>query len=191
MRKALNDPKVVGILCVLAVIAVYFNVMGPSLGQPDPAGAPPSPSASAAGPAVAPPPQAAVPAGSPPPESGAGQKPAKADISEMGWPERMGRDPFAPPPGTPARMTRRQGMVAQLTSIPLQLDAVAADVGGRLAVINQRIVEEGEQIAGYRVVRIHPDEVTVEGPRGRERLEFVEGKKEGPEPQQEREQEEE
>jgi len=61
------------------------------------------------------------------------------------------------------------------TNSPLmtwKLRAIWNQTGGRLAVINRGVYAEGDEIEGYRVVRIEGSEVWFQGPHRPERLGF-------------------
>jgi len=89
MRKALNNPWVVGSLSLAALGAVYSNVMVPdmeTLIRPPRAPVPPAEGAR---------PSAGPVAGLPlPGVGGSVQQPLKAQIDQMGWPDQIRRDPF-------------------------------------------------------------------------------------------------
>ncbi|MCC7375592.1 MAG: hypothetical protein IT581_13125 [Verrucomicrobiales bacterium] len=82
------------------------------------------------------------------------------------WIEAPGRDPFQPrAPGA----FRANGPKA---SDLLSLTAVWRQTGGRLAVVNNLIVTEGDLVAGYRVDRIEAERIWVKGTNGTEQIDF-------------------
>lgn len=82
------------------------------------------------------------------------------------WIEAPGRDPFQPrAPGTFKATGPRAADLLTLT-------AVWRQTGGRLAVINNSIVTEGDQVAGFRVDRIEADRIWVKGTNGTEHIDF-------------------
>ncbi|MBK9137324.1 MAG: hypothetical protein IPM17_00910 [Verrucomicrobia bacterium] len=54
-----------------------------------------------------------------------------------------------------------------------KLMALWLQTGGRLAVIDQRVYAEGDQLAEYRILRIDPDGVLVRGADGEDRITFT------------------
>jgi hypothetical protein len=51
-----------------------------------------------------------------------------------------------------------------------KLNAIWDQTGSRLAVINNAVHQLGDEIAGYKIIRIEPDEVWFQGPHRKERL---------------------
>ncbi len=185
MRKALNNPWVVGSLSLTALGAVYSNVMVPdmeTLIRPPRA---PVPSVEDARPSAGP--VAGLPL---PGVGGSVQQPLKAQIDQMGWPDQIRRDPFKLVSlAIPSEETDddfdgndEKGDEDFLSSAQepnrrgpaLELQAVALGEEGKIAVINRIMVQEGEMIGEYLVVHIRSDAVVLAGPEGLEWLEFLE-----------------
>ncbi|MBL9135019.1 MAG: hypothetical protein JNK85_04080 [Verrucomicrobiales bacterium] len=82
------------------------------------------------------------------------------------WIEAPGRDPFQP--RAPGSFKSNGPKASDL----LNLTAVWRQTGGRLAVINNTIVTEGDQVAGFRVDRIEADRIWVKGTNGTEHIDF-------------------
>ena len=184
MRKALNNPWVVGSLSLAALGAVYSNVMVPdmeTLIRPPRAPVPPAEGAR---------PSAGPVAGLPlPGVGGSVQQPLKAQIDQMGWPDQIRRDPFKLVSlAIPSEETDddfdgndEKGDEDFLSSAQepnrrgpaLELQAVALGEEGKIAVINRIMVQEGEKIGEYLVVHIRSDVVVLKGPEGIQWLEFL------------------
>jgi hypothetical protein len=102
------------------------------------------------------------------------------DLAQLDWakfrPPR--RDPFASVARTnaPAASTAEAGSAQSNASAKarevLELKAVWLQESGRLAVINDQIVGEGESVLGFRIEKIQADGVVVQGPQSRESVEF-------------------
>lgn len=86
------------------------------------------------------------------------------------WMEAPARDPFAV--YLPAS-NRSSGPRADEL---LSLHAIWRQTGGQLAVINGRIVAEGDRIAGFQVEAIEKSLVRVRGSNGVEKIEFSGGR---------------
>jgi hypothetical protein len=141
-RRALNNPLVMSGLCILAGIAVYYNVMESTLystvpvsvaSTPSPVSTPVSPSLVA------------------------------HEEEATTWIEHPARDPFTPMslakwsnPSSQALPASASITQKPQTSSPnsLMLKAIAIEAEQRSAVINHQVVYEGEMIEGYRVVSI-------------------------------------
>jgi hypothetical protein len=82
------------------------------------------------------------------------------------WTESPRRDPFWRRPSA----TDRKGKSAKDL---LSLKAIWRQTDSTLAVINNRVVSEGEDILGFNIATIEIDRVWVEGPDGREVIEFI------------------
>jgi hypothetical protein len=76
--------------------------------------------------------------------------------------DRPHRDPFAATIPTPAAVATNNVAAKPV----LRLQSVSIEADRVLAVINQRVVAEGEQIEGCRVERILPTEVRLTSPLG-------------------------
>lgn len=181
MKKAFNNPWVVGGLGLTALGAVYTNVMVPdveTLIRPPRAPVPPAEGArSSAGPV----------AGLPlPGYGGSGQQPLRAQIDQMGWPDHIRRDPFKLVSLAASSEEAEEAnddyddedflssaQELNQRGLALELQAIASGEEGKIAVINRIMVQEGEKIGEYLVVHIRSDAVVLEGPKGLERLEFL------------------
>lgn len=83
-----------------------------------------------------------------------------------GWLEAPSRDPFE------TYALRNTGPRGPSAAELLALKAIWRQSGGRLAVINNVIVSEGDEISGFKVQRIEGDIVWVRGSNGVERIQF-------------------
>ena len=84
------------------------------------------------------------------------------------WTESPARDPFqVSEPIVPEVAPTMPSPVSQF-----KLKAIWQQTGGRLAVINDRILQEGEMIAGCKLERIETDRVWLQGPEKLESLIF-------------------
>lgn len=82
------------------------------------------------------------------------------------WAQSPRRDPFWRRPTAADRKGKSAKDVLSLKGIWRQTDST-------LAVINNRVVSEGEDIQGFNIASIEMDRVWVEGPDGREFIEFI------------------
>jgi hypothetical protein len=181
MRQALNNPIVVGILCLVAVVVVYWRVSAPSAYSTeveaeemvaDPiinaVPAPPPP--------VTPPPPTPAPVlventSSPPPFS------SKEIIAQ--WEAEFSRDPFkrvasaivGPRETSPTGETNRSADSLSPRKV-FQLQAISIEGRRRFAVINHQVVTEGETLEGSRLVKIHADGVVFSDEQGEHQVEF-------------------
>lgn len=110
---------------------------------------------------------------------------AAIDVTQLDWPRTLARDPFAPMThhtqirnaddatgreGGPERgvLSHRTGSPAP----PLQLTAVTLKPEPKLAMINRRLVVEGDDVEGLEVTHIASDGVWLDGPLGSHHLVF-------------------
>ncbi len=183
--KFLRNPYVVGILAVAALLLVFRNSVGPLwqkwMAQRKAANAPAS-SAPAAPAPVAEPNTAASP--QPKAKTPALERPVKIDLGEVGWKVNGAprRDPFQAYDSV--NVTNRLYPAAWEV---LSLSAIWRQTGSSLAVINHKVVSEGDSIIGatnralligkehvltFTIEKIDGDHVWVQGPSGREQLDF-------------------
>jgi hypothetical protein len=170
--KFLRNPIVVGVLAIIACAYSVWTALGSrrprfSQGSDTPAAATPSPDT------------APLPSSTPAaPELASNTSPVSdlspdrlIDIPTVAslaarWIESPRRDPFrverpreSRPSGPPA---------SQL----LSLRAVWRQTGSQLAVINEQILREGDQLQGFAIETIEAEGVWVRGTNGRERITF-------------------
>lgn len=169
MRKILNNPLVVAGLCLIAGVILYLNGAESSL-EPS------------TGTTVAPKKNNVLSTM----DTSSQEKIGTIELDKLGWTESTVRDPFGPIPTqvkVRAIKTMAQGRVQLTTSRKqsgkdvrlfrsLKLNAIAVEPDSRMAVINRSIVKENDRIKGFRVERIEPDGVMLNGPSGAYRLTF-------------------
>lgn len=172
MRQHLNNPWVVLGLCVIAVLVMYLN--GEDLTGSSVTRAPLTPKPLPVAPLT--------------PLAKATSEPlATASPSEelqMDWPNTVNRDPFAPVVSAKYVSDRRAiegdessgdfGLPDGVEVQPpvFELSAVSLDPKPNKAMVNRKIVEEGDRIEGFRVSRIESDGVWFKGPTGPYHLTF-------------------
>lgn len=178
--KFLRNPWVTGALALVAVAVVFYQVLGSQRSRRP---APVSPAA----PATARPPNAIAPApgnaqsratpapalasllatGSPAEAPGSGMDRSYLENRFAAWVNAPQRDPFLLVTVGPAQK------IVVPTNSPVaswKLTGIWNQDGGRLAVINNKVHGEGDEIQGYRIERIEGDEVWFNGTNGLERL---------------------
>ena len=180
--RLLRNPIVTGLLAVVAVVVVYIqiapharlNLFAPSapplpMVSPPPAPAP-APASSVAAPASAGQPAATVAEADPP-----SQRPVDREFVELhfdGWVNWPQRDPFlvmTPDPPYP----KTKDVDANSPVATWKLKAIYAQSGSKpIAAINHGVYREGDDIQGYKIIKIEGDEVWFQGPRRKERLGF-------------------
>jgi hypothetical protein len=193
--KLLRNPVVVGILALVAVVMVLYQVLGDKqlrvlrLFAPKPATA----ATSAPAKSLA---QAAQTAAAPNPASSMraitytnleaallptqGVDEALVEQRFQAWVSAPLRDPFL----LLAPVVQQPGLMTEDTNSPVAgwvLQAIWNQTDSRLAVINDRVWHVGDVIVpGYKLIRIEQDEVWVQGPYRNERLGFPESKRAAP-----------
>ncbi len=95
------------------------------------------------------------------------------------WKEALQRDPFKTmtPTGGPAVAAANGAAGGKTNAYPpaaqlLHLKAVWRQSGSTLAVLNDQVIEEGEDILRFTVQAIEDNRVWVTGPNGREEVDF-------------------
>jgi hypothetical protein len=163
MRKLLQSKVAVGVLVVIAAVAVTANFVS----LPKLLGV-----SAAARNSVEP---AALPLETPiikmPPAS-------RLATEQQMWRELFPintgiRDPFAPPADAVSRTPPTNSIAGDPFGIPaFVLQAISHEPGRAYAVVNQQVLIEGEQLFGYTVERILPSSVELRGPSGAISLSF-------------------
>jgi hypothetical protein len=173
--KLLNNPWVVGGLCLIAAAVVGYQFL-PARGRtsvaPAPAASMPAPSLAAP---AAPPASPAIPnvravssttTQAPAPVSLIERSYVQSHLAE--WVASPRRDPFLFWVPSSKREAAAPSPVPQWS-----LKSIWHQTGSRLAVINNSIYAEGDRIGDYRLEAIESDRVWLEGPTGRESLSFT------------------
>jgi len=168
--KILRNPYVVGILVLVATVAVSWNFLRPLWRRLMPATQPQKVSISAPAPSPTPVITESKPTVPPPsnapkvvPDGSIDSQQIQMNLSQ--WIGSPRRDPF--------QLTARASGTNQPARELLTLQATWRQTDRNLAVINGRIVGEGDIILGFRIESIAGDFVWVQGPAGREQLEFA------------------
>lgn len=172
MKNLLNNPWVVGALCVVALITVYFRLFD-TKSKPEPA----IPVAQVApiSPAVAEP-LASLSTE----ETTHSTMTPGTSLLDVGWPEQFGRDPFQPMrlvgllKDQVSERDNRNGDEREVQETPegLRLHAIFFDGPTRMAMINRELVKEGESINAYVVDSIQHHGVWLTGGEEPRWLEF-------------------
>ena len=145
VRRALKSPFVMVGLCIMAGIAVYYNVMESMVDSTLPVSVASTPSPAAPTQAILSP-----------------SLVVHDDVATR-WIENPKRDPFAPVSMAKWSKPSSKQSSASSTGIhgkrneplkQLELKAIALEAQERSAVINRSVVYEGEMIEGYQVVSI-------------------------------------
>jgi hypothetical protein len=179
--KLLRNPIVVGLLAVAAVVIVgvqFWPMLAPTWHRMRPRAPRVATTSRPAEPAKAPAASALATVPMDPPAPGTtaaapvmpvtGIEIASAWASSPRWAESPRRDPFHGyvPPSAKAG----SGPVAK---DELRLQGVWRQTASTLAVINDKVLAEGDMIRQFRVETIQQDAVWVVGPNGREKLQFI------------------
>jgi len=184
--KIFQNPYVVGGLAILAVALIFRNAIAPLWRRMAPrGGAVQIVIQHAVQPAVSNVPTNVPVAETPVPKAPRLEPERNIDLTQVGWKWHSSphRDPFQITPATITNLARLYPPASDL----LSLTAVWRQTGSSLALINGRILGQGDSImakyqgkAGgetnatykYKVETIDGDGVWVDGPAGREQVEF-------------------
>ncbi len=98
---------------------------------------------------------------------------ATVDLANVGWVEKPERDPFRPAVLEPASSSETNDLPSAKEM--LNLEGTWHQASGQLAIVNNRLVEEGDSVGEFNIEEIHPDGLWVTGPRGREWVGFKTG----------------
>ena len=157
MKKALENPVVVGILALVAVFVVYRAAFkGSSYDAP-----PPADQESSAK-------KKEKKSG----KSKAGLPKAKVDVTVAQWANTFDRDPFGSEeeerePIRDEAPVRFEESLPETSRPDLKLSAIWVEGEKQMAVINDKVVEEGEHILDFEIERILANQVIVHGSGGR------------------------
>jgi hypothetical protein len=169
--KFLRSPIVSGILAVLAVLVVVYQFAGSNIHFPR-LGGTAGQVVKAIAPALMPPPPAPAPA------AVAAQAEAAPDPTIdraylearfARWVAAPQRDPFLLFSADPKDKLKDDDEFKS----PLDhwhLNGIWDQTGGKLAVINKRVHRIGDEIEGYKILKIEGEEVWFQGPKRKERL---------------------
>ena len=163
MRQLLNNPWVVLGLCTVAVVILYFSADEIDVQQVIPQAVRAAESAQLSKVEVVP------------------IETATIDLDQVDWPRTLTRDPFAPTSHRAESFQQggeedEEPISDRETSIDvsslLRLTAVALQPEPKVAMINRKLVTEGDRIEGLRIARIESDGVWLNGPSGPHHLGF-------------------
>lgn len=156
-RKWLQNPRIVSVLAVTGFLAVGVQLYRSLPRRVSQSPAPPATATAAAAPA------SPVPA--------AGEEFSTA-VASIGWGEALPRNPFQPAPA-PVPVAESTTPEQPRAEIPRpKLSAISIQQNTRLAILNGRIVAEGDTIQAWKVRSIHPDQVILDGPGGSAGISF-------------------
>lgn len=154
--KALKNPVVVGVLAVVALGVVINSVMPKKQGSKPKSGADKT--------------AVAAPAKTKKSKAPAFIEPdVNMDAAQAGWLAVPERDPFGSrKPAVQAAAKTTEAITSPVpTEEVLQLSAIwMQDAARPLAILNGKIVGEGDTVKGFRVERILTDQILVAGTRG-------------------------
>jgi len=169
----LRNPIVTGILTLVAVAMVFYRFVLPYLtpataALPGPSSSPPQNPAHAR--AVA----AATALRQEMSEAANGWQGPSIDRDYIGgrfakWVATPKRDPFLLM-GADPKDKELQDLLEPSPIAKWKLNAIWDQTGSRLAVINNAVHQVGDEIAGFKIIRIESDEVWFQGPKRKERL---------------------
>jgi hypothetical protein len=165
--KSLQKPLAVGLLALLAVGVVFYQVIWPRwFGKGNRA-----PQSTVA--TVAPGKKSASGEAPPPKSNSSADAVIEKDVVQARfqvWLDSPARDPFQL--NAPIMRVER-GSVAVVSPIPSwKLRGIWRQTGSRLAAINLGVYAEGDTVEGFKLERIDADQVWIQGPAARERLGF-------------------
>lgn len=176
MRGVLNNPWIVGALCVVALAMVLWRLTEKPAYEILPEDAP-LPVQSLPPVVESPPtPEPVVASPTPPPSP----TPLQLVTRLAGdWADAVSRDPFRPPGMVDDEENHDRGSAGATThvntDVPLHLQAVSLQGPQRLAVINHAVLSVGEHISGSQIVRIDAAGVLVKSNNGKYFIGFEEG----------------
>lgn len=157
--KLLQNPIVVGVLAAVAIGAVTWSSLSGKSRRSKSIRPSPTVAATPAAPATAPQPSAAVAMTNLVPIDV-----SYARVHELEWIQSPHRDPF----GIKQTVQRAEGAPV-LSAV---LNGIWRQGSSYLAVVNQRVVQEGDSVGEFIVHRIEFDRVLFRGPSGVEELQF-------------------
>jgi len=179
IMKFLNNPIVTGILAVIAIVVVYIQIVPHSHSSFFSASPSPTPvlamTTSAPAPVVPAPAPVAAPASAPVLAQAdiKPRTPVDREFVELhfdGWVAWPQRDPFLVITPDPPD-SKNKDVDANSPVGSWKLKAIWAQTASKpLAVINNHVYREGDELQGYKIIKIEGDEVWFQGPRRKERL---------------------
>lgn len=172
--KILRNPIVSGLLAVAAIVILAYQFTGGASSRYRPAGitqrvvnefiaatAPPTPP-----PAPAPSVTNQLAEASLAPDATVDRAYLEARFAK--WVVSPLRDPFLLFGGDKEKAKEDEDFASPISK--WHLNGIWDQTGGKLAVINKRVHRVGDEIEGYKILRIEGDEVWFQGPKRKERL---------------------
>jgi hypothetical protein len=167
----LRNPIVSGILAVIAVLVVAYQFTGSNIHFH--LGGTAARVVSSIAPSLAPPPAPPPPATNQVPEA---SDPSSVQTIERAylegrfarWVAAPLRDPFLLFSADPKDKKEEEEFASPIAK--WHLNCIWDQTGGKLAVINKRVWRVGDEIEGYKILKIEGDEVWFQGPKRKERL---------------------
>ena len=173
--KFLRNPIVSGVLAVVAIFVLVYQFTGGAMARYRPAGITQRVvkelvNATAPIPTPPPPPPAATnqlaESTTPVPDPSIDRAYLEARFAR--WVASPLRDPFLLFSTDPKDKKGEEEDASPITK--WELNAIWNQTGGKLAVINKRVHQIGDEIEGYKIVKIEGNEVWFQGPKRKERL---------------------
>ncbi len=180
MKQLLNNPWVVGTLCVLALITVYFRLFDSKTKVEPPVNTVQAQATSNVAAVLLSPSSLQTAEAAPSPDL------LQTQSIDVGWPKELGRDPFQPiqtikllgDQEFERNEEEDNDTGRQATKGVMRLHAVFLDGPTRIAMINRQLVKEGEQFEGYVVDQIQRERVRLKSEEDIRVLEFPSSLKE-------------
>ena len=157
----LNNPWVMGFLCVMALLTLSVQWLG-STDHPESPVPPLAAQAVPVSPSESLPPAVAF------------TPTIQKQLEPFDWSSVPARDPFQPPRAVSGVIQDRADGEEPGDRADFHLQAVLKQGSTRVAMIDRRLVKEGETIAGYLVASIQEEGVLLQGTHGRRWLRFRE-----------------
>lgn len=157
----LNNPWVMGFLCVMALLTLSVQWLG-STDHPESPVPPLAAQAVPVSPSESLPPAVAF------------TPTIQKQLEPFDWSSVPARDPFQPPRAVSGMTQDRADGEEPEDRADFHLQAVLKQGSTRVAMIDRRLVKEGETIAGYLVASIQEEGVLLQGTHGRRWLRFRE-----------------
>lgn len=157
----LNNPWVVGVLCVVVGMTLYLQWLG-STDDPEFSVPPLAAQAVPVSPSESLPPSVAV------------TPTVQKQPEPFDWSNVPARDPFQPPRAVSGMTQDRTDDEEPEDREDFHLQAVLRQGSTNVAMIDRQLVKEGETIAGYLVASIQEEGVLLQGAHGRRWLRFRE-----------------
>lgn len=97
---------------------------------------------------------------------------AKIEIQNIQWILRPTRDPFRRVFKGVVEPSTNVSEAVSATNVQLRLSAILIEKEKKFAIINGKVFEEGDSIGGYRIIKIERDFVELEGFKQKRKITF-------------------